>query len=226
MASIAVPATTSLSETERKILGLYDQLQQLQLELALLQSRQSHYASAKGSSDTRAPGQDLARYQGQLLEAKAALDLRNSVVENAVVVQPTLNAVHHATQASSVEQALLADIEQRDKVTITAATICSELQAARRRLAELETQRLQASRRNAKLSSEVLRLAGKTQDQEPKKIEGGPLEREIEVLESQVKASRHRWRVMKGAASAIVAGSGADWVRDERLKELVLDPRD
>lgn len=54
----------------------------------------------------------------------------------------------------------------------------------------------------------------------------GQLEGEIATLEHQVRASRQRWRVMKGAASAIVAGSGIEWVRDERLRDLVLDPPD
>jgi hypothetical protein len=47
---------------------------------------------------------DLAKDQTQLLEAKATLALRNSVVENVVAVQPTLKAVHRATHASPVER--------------------------------------------------------------------------------------------------------------------------
>jgi hypothetical protein len=47
---------------------------------------------------------DLARDQTQLLEAKATLALRNSVVENVVAVQPTLKAVHRATHSSPVER--------------------------------------------------------------------------------------------------------------------------
>jgi hypothetical protein len=39
----------SLSEAEAKVLALYDQLQQLQLELALFRSQQSHRASGQAS---------------------------------------------------------------------------------------------------------------------------------------------------------------------------------
>lgn len=46
----------------------------------------------------------MARGQMQLLDAKATLSLRNSVVESAVAAQPTLNAVHRATHASPVER--------------------------------------------------------------------------------------------------------------------------
>lgn len=42
--------------------------------------------------------------QTRLLEAKASLSLRNSVVENVVAVHPTLNAVHNATHAAPVER--------------------------------------------------------------------------------------------------------------------------
>ena len=61
---------------------------------------------ANNSSEGRVgPAQDdLARDQTQLLEAKATLALRNSVVENVVTVQPTLKAVHRATHASPVER--------------------------------------------------------------------------------------------------------------------------
>lgn len=40
----------------------------------------------------------------RLLEAKGSLSLRDSVVEGVVAVKPTLNAVHHATDASPLER--------------------------------------------------------------------------------------------------------------------------
>ncbi|KAK4032678.1 centromere protein H (CENP-H)-domain-containing protein [Parachaetomium inaequale] len=221
MASHSVPASTPLvfTEAEAGILALYDQLLQLQLELALLQSQQDHHASS-------VPGHDLAATQTRLLEAKATLALRNSVVESVAAVQPTLNAVHHMPQASVVERVLLPTIEQRDVTANKAATICADLQTARRSLADLEVEGLHASRRNTRLASEALQLAEKSHDQNPESVEGGRFKADVAVLEHQMKSSRHRWRVMKGAASAIVAGSGVDWVRDERLRELVLDPLD
>lgn len=111
-----------LTDVEADVLALFDQLQQLQLELALLRSQQSHasgpYPHMKPvvccglTVDTDNPSEagasvpaehDLAGDQTQLLEAKATLALRNSVVESVVAVQPTLKAVHRATHASPVE---------------------------------------------------------------------------------------------------------------------------
>lgn len=62
-------------------------------------------ANSRAESDiSRRTEDDLAVGQAQLLEARATLDLRNSVVENVVAVQPILNAVHRATQASPAER--------------------------------------------------------------------------------------------------------------------------
>ncbi len=46
----------------------------------------------------------MADDQTRLLEAKATLALRNSIVEGVVAVQPTLHAVYDAAHASPVEQ--------------------------------------------------------------------------------------------------------------------------
>lgn len=51
-------------------------------------------------------------------------------------------------------------------------------------------------------------------------------EREVSRLEDEVRTSRQRWRVVKGVASAVVAGSGVDWARDDVLCDIVLDPVD
>lgn len=121
---------------------------------------------------------------------------------------------------------MLPSISQRDAAATHTAAVCSELQAARSRLADIEIEGLRVSRQNIKLASQALQLTGKAPDQEPQSAEGGRFRREMTILEGQVKSSHHRWRIMKGAASAIVAGSGIEWVRDERLRDLVLDPPD
>jgi hypothetical protein len=119
---------------------------------------------------------------------------------------------------------LLPYTEQRDAAAAKAARLCSESERARDLLAQLEVENLRTAQRNRKLASEVLRLVGRNRGKESNDLGSGQFGEEIAVLEGQVKSSRHRWKIMKGAASAIVAGSGIDWVRDERLRDLVLDP--
>ena len=47
---------------------------------------------------------------------------------------------------------------------------------------------------------------------------------QIAKLEGRLAASKQKWRVMKGTASGIVAGSGVDWASKSELRDVVLDP--
>lgn len=47
---------------------------------------------------------------------------------------------------------------------------------------------------------------------------------EMERLEGNVRLSKQRWRVIKGVAAGVVAGSGVDWAGDDELCDIVLDP--
>lgn len=127
---------------------------------------------------------------------------------------------------SNISRDLLTYIEQRDKIANGVAQKCSMWKAARENLLELEVECLRSTTRNVELASETLRLANKTRGHKPLDVDDERLKRNLDSLVNQAKASRQRWRVMKGAASAIVAGSGMDWVRDGRLRALVLDPAD
>ncbi|KAK0672784.1 centromere protein H (CENP-H)-domain-containing protein [Cercophora samala] len=217
MAASTVPTSVpELSQTEAVVLELYDKVQQLQLQLAVLRTRERHPQGKKGSPDGRT----------RLLEAKASLSLRDRVVQSVVIVQPTLKAVHHATHASPVERGLLSHIEQRDHAARRTAEHCSALRSAKESLAKVEIQYLETKQRNVELASEALHLAAENVGQEPTNVKNARLQRELVTLETQLKATRQKWRVVKGTASAIIAGSGIDWVRDERLRELVLDDID
>lgn len=130
------------------------------------------------------------------------------------------------TICSLLQRDLLPIIQERDRAAAKAANIYSELQTARGRLATLEVECLKASHRNTELAADVLQLARENCEQSFESIQSGHIGSGVADLESQVKASRRRWRIIKGVTSAIVAGSGVDWVRVQRLRELVLDPLD
>ncbi|KAK4165848.1 centromere protein H (CENP-H)-domain-containing protein [Cladorrhinum sp. PSN259] len=204
------------SESEQDILELYDSVRELQLQLALLKARQQH--THNGTTPTES--------QEHLLDAKITFSLRESVIESVLTAPPTLKAVHHATHASPVEQDLLTYIEERDEIANSITKCCSDLQTARESLAAIEVERLRTSTRNVELASETLRLAGAIRGSKSTDVGDERLKRNLDSLENQVKTSRQRWRVMKGTASAVVAGSGIDWVRDGQLRALVLDPTD
>ena len=73
------------------------------------------------------------------------------------------------------------------------------------------------------LAAEVLQLAAEAGKNKAQPITDPAQAAEIAELEARLKASRQRYRVAKGTASAIVAGSGVDWARDDDLRSIVLD---
>ena len=98
------PSLLTFSESEENILELYDKVQELQLQLALLTSRQLHIQPVAVGQQSEINDVTATESQNLLLEAKATLAVRDSVVESVVTAPPTLKAVHHATQASPIER--------------------------------------------------------------------------------------------------------------------------
>lgn len=90
------------------------------------------------------------------------------------------------------------------------------------RTAQVES--IRVSRRNVGLAAEVLKLANAADQNKAEAVDDPVTKEEIARLEKELKASRQKWKVMKGTASAVVAGSGVDWVKDPVLRDIVLDP--
>lgn len=110
---------------------------------------------------------------------------------------------------------------------MTLARQSSELKQTLEDLTAAQAESLRAARRNVELTSELLRLAAESRARSEVNAEDHPeAAGRLRRLEEQVKTSRQRWRVMKGTASAVVAGSGVDWTRDATLREIVLDLED
>lgn len=122
---------------------------------------------------------------------------------------------------------MLPHIRARDAAASTQAKNATALQATLADITETESQALRAARRNAELAAEVLRLAGEVERRRTGGLDpddpDAPLYDETAIVRAQVKASRQKWKVIKGAVSAMVVGSGVDWVRDPELRRMVLD---
>lgn len=82
------------------------------------------------------------------------------------------------------------------------------------------------SQRNVDLATTMLRLADEVSSHKKADIDDPKTRRQLDELEAAVKISRQRWRIMKGTASATIAGSGVDWARDPDLLSIVLDEDD
>lgn len=66
-------------------------------------------------------------------------------------------------------------------------------------------------------------LAEEAGRKESKDVKDEDMRARIEEEERKVQVQRGRWRLMRETAAAVVTGSGVDWVREEGLRELVLD---
>lgn len=102
------------------------------------------------------------------------------------------------------------------------ASQSSALRATLDELTQVEAESVRAARRNADRAAEVLRLAAEANRDRDPAVLGEDVQ--VKRLEREVKTSRQKWKVIKGTVSAVVAGSGVDWARDEGLRELVMDP--
>jgi len=74
------------------------------------------------------------------------------------------------------------------------------------------------------LAAELFELADQAKLKKRVNPSNSKMMEEQERLEADVKASKQRWRVMKGVAGGIIVGSGVDWVQDDELRDAVLDP--
>ncbi|OBT83315.1 hypothetical protein VE02_07954 [Pseudogymnoascus sp. 03VT05] len=208
-----------LSELERQILYLYDRLEELQLEIGLLSAPEAtQNASAEEVTD-----EDLQAEQQALLEAKARYALKKSIAESILVANPILKAVHAGSNASPIERDLLPLIQQRDDVSTELAATAAQVLAAREALTAVEAERVVLARSNTELAGRMVGLAEEVEGQKKGDITDPEMRVKIEEMEREVRRSRQRWRLMKGVASGVVAGSGMDWARDEKLRALVLE---
>ncbi|KAL8388402.1 hypothetical protein RB595_009268 [Gaeumannomyces hyphopodioides] len=210
------------SNDEERVLQLFDRLQELQLQIALVKARQSLAPSSSSEENEAA----LEEAKTQLLETRASYFLRNQAVESVLSANPILNAIHGAKLASPIERDLEEPIKQRDAAARAVAMQSTELHEVLDRLTKVESESAAVSRRNVELAAEMFRLAGEAA-RDDKVLLDDDRDRDrdrIARLENELRQSRRRLRVMKGTASAVVVGSGVDWVRDPALRDMVLDP--
>ncbi|KAI1137831.1 centromere protein H (CENP-H)-domain-containing protein [Hypoxylon sp. FL0543] len=215
------PALLLLSDDERRILELHDRLQQLQLEIALLTAQKDYDPDRSPYAEDGS----IEAVQKALLDSRSRYVLRDQVVQSVLAANPILQAVHNGTKASPIERDLLPVLEQRDQSSSTLAHQSTELRALLNEITEVESQSIRLGRENVDLASKLLDLAEQMNRTKEEAVNTDP-ERAAEIarLEGEVKLSRQRWRVLKGTASAVVAGSGVDWSRDAELRDIVLDP--
>jgi hypothetical protein len=186
-------------------------------------------ADTRGSDEDQEEDnpEEVEEARSQLLEAVSLYTLRNGVVNNVLIANPLLKGVHGSTAASPIEQDILPWVQARDSASRDVAAQSAAAKQVLSQLTEAESETLRAARRNRELAAELLRLASEADRSRAGAAGTGAdpaAEAQIAELERRLRASRRKWRVMKGTASGIVAGSGVDWASDPVLRDVVLDP--
>ncbi|RDW72055.1 hypothetical protein BP5796_08089 [Coleophoma crateriformis] len=208
-----------LTEDEKRVLELYDRLEALQLEMAVLKA----HGILSEDPPQEASELDIQEARDQFLEAKASYSSRSNIIDSVLIANPISNAVHAGPNASIVEVDLLPLIEQRDQLSVAFAELTSKVRSAREELTETESEHILLARENVQLAATMMSLADEAKKQNRDVIVDPKSRTQLDELDQGVRDSRQKWRIMKGTTSAIIAGSGVDWARDPKLLEIVLD---
>lgn len=125
-----------------------------------------------------------------------------------------------------VRRDLLPLIQQRDALSVTLANLSSKVLSAQNELTRVESEHIITAQKNVELATQMLALADEARTQKKEDIEDPRVRAKLDELEAAMRLSRQRWRILKGTASATIAGSGIDWARDPQLLEIVMDDED
>lgn len=115
-------------------------------------------------------------------------------------------------------------MERRDEASIAVAKEAAKTGRVWDDLTSTQSSTLFASRKNVTSTAELFELAEEAKQKKRIPPNNTKMMQEQAKLEAELKTSKQRWRVMKGVASGIIAGSGIDWARDDELRDVVLDP--
>lgn len=82
---------------------------------------------------------------------------------------------------------------------------------------------METRNKNRELAATLLELTAKIKQGRDVAIEQPELISQLEHARQEAETAKDQWKTMKGVVSAVIAGSGVDWARDDTLRGLVLD---
>ncbi|OJJ60895.1 hypothetical protein ASPSYDRAFT_42705 [Aspergillus sydowii CBS 593.65] len=205
--------TVSFSDKEALIVQLYHQIQEQELEKAILEQETETLSTNNA--------EDLATAERELLDARATYTVRKKAVNTVLITDPILKAVH-LKGTTPAERALLRLINRRDILSLAQENLTETHIATLKKLSTVEVENLQLHEKNQELVRELLELT-KDDDSWREQLDDPELKQQLAELETDHKKSKAKWETMKSVASAIVVGSGVNWAEDEDLMALVLD---
>ncbi|KAJ5167969.1 uncharacterized protein N7482_003563 [Penicillium canariense] len=206
----------TFSEKEALVLQLAGQIQEQQLEKALLEQDPESLA---GDNVEEA----LAIAERELLESRATYTVRRKAARTILMTDPILKAVH--LKATTPLNALLRLVNRRDVLALAQENLASARELVLKQLSDAEVENLQLNRENQELVRELLELT-KQDSSWRERLQDADLASQLDRLDAELKRNRAKWEIMKNIASAMVVGSGLDWANDDTLRGLVLDESD
>jgi hypothetical protein len=119
------------------------------------------------------------------------------------------------------KSALLPLIHRRDTLSVTHANLSRALSTALESLSQVQTSHAAAQALNRQLTARLLTLSAE-RDKKSRETAASKSEAYREAEEA-LREARVKWEVMRNTVQAVIVGSGVDWVRDARLRDVVLD---
>jgi hypothetical protein len=214
------------SEQENRILQLWDQELELQLELNLLKAQyEAQHEDLSFPTDEELQSQ-VAQGERDLLTARSKYNIRQNIIQQVLITDPILKSVHSSAHATQLESRLLPLINERDTLAMLHSSLSSRLQTLHQRIAKLEQENIDMIESNKALAQRMLALAEEAKVERVEEVRDARVRGQLEKLEEDVKRARREWRVMKSVAGGIVAGSGVDWANNPVLLDVVMDDED
>ncbi|TQS37149.1 hypothetical protein Golomagni_02387 [Golovinomyces magnicellulatus] len=224
----------TLTEEENRILDLYDRLNDIQSECALLKAKitlpgklemKLSFVCLLTFSDQPASASEfeITTAQDALLKAKATFHIRCKVTESAIIADPVISAVHAGTDRSFHQQNLISLLKKRDELSLSLIQLSRRESDSLEKLRLLETENMLIARMNTELTSTMLRLVETSNSRITEANQSSQSLQELEKIKQELRLSRQKWKTIKAIVSGAIVGSGIDWARDPKLLQIVLD---
>ncbi|KAG8525991.1 uncharacterized protein KY384_000753 [Bacidia gigantensis] len=214
--------TLQFYELEGQILALWDKLNELQLEIAVLQAQKADSTEDTSSLSEDEVSKELKKAEKECLDARAEYVLSGSVIEDTIITGPILNAIHAGENASGPERTLKPLIERRDTLEMASTNLSSLLQSTIEKKTGIEIVCDSIKQKNRGVAADLVPLAKKIEERRTVVNKEPHLEAKVVEAKEEADTARKQRVIMKSVVSAVIAGSGVNWSKDSGLRDLVL----
>ena len=222
----SIDGVRDLTTAEQEIVNLYKSLNELELETTLVEITKAEEENLPDATAEEITEASISELEQELLEAKALYTLKTGVADGIGSIDPILSAVHGDARDKRAELSFLPLLLRRDALAMGEAELAREHAESTLKIASLRSARLGLAAKNRDLATQVLALAADVKKKDSRDIEDDELMAQASDLEKQLAIGAGRRQILKNVVSAIIAGSGLDWVGNEQWRSLVLDDPD